>query len=77
MTALLSGIWPYILIAGAAIGAAWAALASARRAGRQEQAAKQAEADQRAADTAHRIDTEVDAMKPGNAREELKKWSRD
>lgn len=76
MTALLSGLWPYLIMAGAALVAFLGYGAHQRSVGRQEQAAKQAEADKKAADTAHRIDAEVDALKPKDAREELKKWSR-
>lgn len=44
MSALLSVLWPYILMAGAALGVVWGMLASARKAGRDEQKAKEGEA---------------------------------
>lgn len=76
MSALFSSFLPYILMAGAALVALFGYGAHQKSAGRKEQAAKQAAADKKAADTAHRIDAEVDALKPADAREELKKWSR-
>lgn len=72
---LLSGIWPYLALAGAALVAFLGYGAKQKSAGRKEQAARQAAADKKAADTSHRIDAEVDALKPKDAREELKRWS--
>lgn len=76
MSAILASLWPYFAIAGAALVAFLGYGAKQKAAGRKEQAAKQAAADKKAADTAHRIDQEVEALKPADARAELKKWSR-
>jgi hypothetical protein len=46
MMALLSGLWPYLIAAGAALGVLWGMMASAKKAGIQEQKAKEAEARQ-------------------------------
>lgn len=76
MSTLLASLWPYLAIAGAALVAFLGYGAKQKAAGRKEQAAKQAAADKKAADTAHRIDQEVDALNPADAREELKRWGR-
>lgn len=76
ITGLLGSLWPYLALAGAALVAFLGYGAKQKAAGRKEQATKQAAADKKAADTAHRIDAEVDALKPSDARAELKKWTR-
>lgn len=76
MSAFIASLWPYLAIAVAALAAFLGYGAKQKAAGRKEQAAKQAAADKKAADTAHRIDAEVDALKPKDARDELKTWGR-
>ncbi len=77
MTQLLAPFIPYLLMAGAALVALFGYGAHQKAQGRKEQIAKQAAADRAASDKARRIDDEVDALKPSDVREELKKWSRD
>ena len=76
VASLFSSLWPYLAAAGAGLVALWGVWAKAKSAGRKEQAAKQLAADKKAADTAHRIEAEVDALKPKDARDELKTWGR-
>lgn len=76
MSVILASLWPYLAIAGAALAVFLGYGAKQKAVGRKEQAANQAAADKKAADTAHKIDAEVDALKPSDARVELKKWGR-
>lgn len=76
MTAIIMDLalkfWPYI----AAIGAALALLWQQRRAGAKAERAKQAEREAEARDIADKVDNDVGALQPADARKELGKWSR-
>lgn len=76
MTAIIMDLalkfWPYI----AAIGAALALLWQQRRAGAKAERAKQAEREAEARDIADKVDNDVGALSPADARKELGKWSR-
>lgn len=76
MTAIIMDLalkfWPYI----AAIGAALALLWQQRRAGAKAERAKQAEREAEARDIADKVDNDVGALPPADARKELKRWSR-
>lgn len=61
---------------GAAIIAIFLAYMNGRVSGAEKERHKQAQARQKARDKAAKIDSEVDAMKGDEAREELSKWSR-
>lgn len=72
ITGLLSQFWPYI----AAIGAALALLWQQRRAGAKAERAKQAEREADARDIADKVDNDVGALPPADARKDLGKWAR-
>jgi len=76
MTAIIMDLalkfWPYI----AAIGAALALLWQQRRAGAKAERAKQAEREAEARDIADKVDNDVGALPPADARKELGRWSR-
>lgn len=76
MTAIIMDLalkfWPYI----AAIGAAFALLWQQRRAGAKAERAKQAEREAEARDIADKVDNDVGALPPADARKELSKWTR-
>jgi len=66
----------YILGAGAALIAAIAWGIKQRMAGKAAERARQAAADAKAVNAAKQVQTNVDAMKPDDARKELDKWSK-
>lgn len=76
MTAIIMDLalkfWPYI----AAIGASLALIWQQRRAGAKAERAKQAEREAEARDIADKVDNDVGALPPADARKELGKWSR-
>jgi hypothetical protein len=74
MSTLFSGIWPWIIAAGAALGALWGLFASAKKAGKAEARAEQAAADAKARDTADQIDNDIHTMPIEMRREQLRKW---
>jgi len=79
MSALLALAGPFIPYIIGGVGVVTALLAAwfrAKALGRREQAAKQAAADAKAVDAAKQVQTNVDAMKPDDARKELDKWSK-
>ena len=76
MSALLSGLLPYLIAAGAALAAFVGAYLKGKSAGRQSEQAKQLRDRQEARDVGDEVDNDVGAMPPEDAREELKKWSR-
>ena len=69
---LIEHLWPYLLAAGGAGLMLWRAYASGKKA----EKAKQAEAELEARDIADRIDNDVGAIPPADARKELGRWSR-
>lgn len=69
---LIEHLWPYLLAAGGAGLMLWRAYASGKKA----EKAKQAEAELEARDIADRIDNDVGAIPPADARKELGKWSK-
>lgn len=69
---LIEHLWPYLLAAGGAGLMLWRAYASGKKAAK----AKQAEAELEARDIADRIDNDVGAVPPAEARKELGRWSR-
>jgi len=69
---LIEQLWPYLLAAGGAGLMLWRAYASGKKA----EKAKQAEAELEARDIADRIDNDVGAIPPADARKELGRWSR-
>ena len=69
---LIEHLWPYLLAAGGAGLMLWRAYATGKKA----EKAKQAEAELEARDIADRIDNDVDAVPPADARKELGKWSK-
>ncbi len=69
---LIEHLWPYLLAAGGAGLMLWRAYA----AGKKAEKAKQAEAELEARDIADRIDDDVGAIPPADARKELGRWSR-
>ncbi len=69
---LIERLWPYLLAASGAGLMLWRAYASGRKA----EKAKQAEAELEARDIADRIDNDVGAIPPADARKELRKWGR-
>lgn len=78
MSAILSGIlaqfWPYVVGAiGGLLGfiALWL-----RQSGKRAERAKQAERAAKARDIADKIDQDIGAMAPSDARRELNKWTR-
>lgn len=73
MTALIiSQIWPYVLAAVGGLLALW----QVRRSGAKAEKAKQAEREAEARDIADRVDNDVGALPPKDARDELAKWGR-
>lgn len=64
--------WPYV----AAVGAALLLVLQQRRAGAKAERAKQAEREAEARDIADKVDNDVGALPPADARKELGKWSR-
>jgi len=64
--------WPYV----AAIGAALLLVLQQRRAGAKAERTKQAEREAEARDIADKVDNDVGALPPADARKELGKWSR-
>jgi hypothetical protein len=77
MTALFTSLMPYLLMVGAAVVAFVGYGVQQRMAGKRAAKVEQAIAEKKAVDTARKIDAEVDALKPADVREELKKWSTD
>lgn len=78
MSAILTGIlaqfWPYIVGAvGGLLGfiAIWL-----RQSGKKAERAKQAEREAKARDIADKVDNDVGALPPADARKELSKWAR-
>lgn len=69
---LIEHLWPYLLAAGGAGLMLWRAYA----AGKKAEKAKQVEAEMEARDIADRIDNDVGAIPPADARKELGRWSR-
>ena len=69
---LIEHLWPYLLAAGGAGLMLWRAYA----AGKKAEKAKQSEAELEARDIADRIDNDVGAVPPADARKELGKWSK-
>jgi hypothetical protein len=76
MSALVSGLVPYLVAALGALAAAIIAYARGRITGAKLERASQAEAEKQASDVADQVDNDVGAMPPKEAREELKRWSR-
>jgi hypothetical protein len=76
VTALLSGLIPYLIAAVGALGFLLAAYARGRVHGAQLERSRQTEAVKKAIDEAQEIQNDVGAMPPGAARKELGKWSR-
>lgn len=78
MTALLSGLlgqfWPYIVGGIGIAGTLLAGWLRAKAIGRKEQREKQAAAEAKAVASAKQVQTQVDALKPDDARKELKSW---
>ena len=76
MTAILTGIlaqfWPYILAAFGGL----ALIIQQRRSAVKAERAKQAEREAEARDIADKVDNDVGALPPADARKELKRWSR-
>jgi len=76
MTAILTGIlaqfWPYILAAFGGL----ALIIQQRRSAVKAERAKQAEREAEARDIADKVDNDVGALPPADARKELGKWSR-
>ena len=76
MTAILTGIlaqfWPYILAAFGGL----ALIIQQRRSAVKAERAKQAEREAEARDIADKLDNDVGALPPADARKELKRWSR-
>lgn len=64
--------WPYV----AAVGAALLLVLQQRRAGAKAERAKQAEREAKTRDIADKVDNDVGALPPADARKELGKWSR-
>jgi hypothetical protein len=75
MTALLSGLVPYLIAAGGALIAFFAYGARQRVVGAQRERVAQAEREKAARDVADQVDNDIGAMPPKDAREELRKWS--
>jgi len=76
MSALLSGLVPYLAAALGALATVVIAYARGRATGAQLERATRAAAEKKARDVADQVDNEVGAMAPKEAREELKRWSR-
>lgn len=72
ITGLLSQFWPYILAAFGGL----ALILQQRRAGRKAERAAQAEREAEARDIADRVQNDVGALPPKEARDELGKWAR-
>lgn len=77
MSALFGSVLPYLIAAGAALAAFVGAYLRGRSAGRQSERDKQLRARQEARDTADQVDNDVGATPPVEAREALRKWSKD
>lgn len=73
----LSGLWGYVVAAGAALVAVLAVLARAKQAGRDEVILKQAQKEVENAKTANEVRRDVAATKPDAVRERLRKYQRD
>jgi hypothetical protein len=72
LTGILAQFWPYILGAIGGLFALW----QVRRSGAKAERAKQAEREAEARDIADKVDNDVGALPPDEARKELGKWSR-
>lgn len=72
MTALLLQFWPYIVGAFGVIAGVWKVYAM----GKASQKAKQAAAETAAVNSAKQVQGQVDALKPDDARKELRTWSK-
>ena len=75
MSAVLSGLIPYIIAAVGAFGFLVAAYARGHSAGTQSERAKQTAAAKKAVDESNEIQNDVGAMSPSDARKEMGKWS--
>lgn len=74
MSALFAAFWPYIV---GAIGGLFGVIAIwLRQSGKKAERAKQAEREAEARDIADKVDNDVGALPPADARKELGKWSR-
>lgn len=71
LSLLTEHLWPIVVGIGALIG-----VFMARKSGADSERAKQAARERAARDIANEAEAGVDAMPGGQAREELKKWSR-
>lgn len=67
---------PTLLAIFGGLAAAAVAFFKGRSSGKQTERAKQAEARQKAINTAKKVETDVGALPADKAREELKKWSK-
>lgn len=72
MSVIIAQFWPYIIGALGAFLAVW----QVRRSGAKAEKAKQAEREAEARDIADKVDNDVGAMPPAEARKELGKWGR-
>lgn len=70
ISGLLSSPWAWLALAAVAGGIYW----QIRRSGARAERDRQARERQKANDVAKRIDNEVGALKPDEARKELKSW---
>jgi hypothetical protein len=77
VSALLAPLVPYLIAGLAALAGLVVAYARGRVSGAQLERAKQADEERKARDVAGQVDNDVGAMPPKDAREELKRWSRD
>lgn len=66
MTALLSGLWPYLAAAGAALLVLWRVLAGAKKAGVDQQKADQAAANEKKLQDVVKANETRTQIKPGD-----------
>ncbi len=75
MTALIAAFWPQIAAAAAVLGAIILAFVKGKSTGKQSERNKTAQQEQKARDTANKIDNRIAATDPHKNREELGKWT--
>lgn len=72
----MTGLWPYIAAAGAAILALIGVYVKGQSAGSTKERAKQLQERQEARDVADEVDADIGMLTPDAKREALKKWSK-